>query len=235
MLGPVTPGQIRRFFRGPRVPPGLRRNTTGRKRKRPNAGTIALREVKKLKKAREVKTVFTVSVLGVPAAGTAAMASIFTPVQGTTDATRIGDLLTINSISGRIQVAANIGEGEGHLIRVMFVYDRRPLGAAPAIADILENASVVGLYQSSDRKFAGRFQIFYDKTFIIGGAGSVGVSEVQFDKFFIKRTLKMEFEGNAGDVTDIEKGNLLGIALSDARNTLTTIVTTRYAIKFTDS
>ncbi len=209
-----------------------------RKRRRINKGAIALREVNKLKAQRETKTIFENSVLTIPGAGTAQIESDFIPVQGTSQTTRLGDKITIHSVSGRIEVVAAVTESEGTIVRVMYIYDRRPLGALAVAGDILQTAGAAitnSLYQSQAAEVRGRFQILYDHRFIVGGAGSIGVSEQAFDKFFIKRTFKMEFNGNVGSVADIEKGNFILMCMSDGRHTAGMIVNYNIAYKFTDS
>lgn len=89
-------------------------------------------------------------------------------VVGNTDVTRVKDLINITSIQFRGDIVTDPNVVTGTLWRMLIVMDRQSNGAAPVIADILDNTTLTRLIDApyNDDKFP-RFKILLDKRGVI--------------------------------------------------------------------
>lgn len=127
------------------------------------------------------------------------------PSHGDTAIGRHGDKIAITSIASRFfwtwTTAADAGI---YPLRILYVWDRRPLGAAPAITDIVDAGNTIGSYQIEDPAVRGRFQVLLDRTYV----GSTDRSTV-YDKFYFNRhRLISQLTGTGGAITDVQTGAL---------------------------
>lgn len=113
-------------------------------------------------------------------------------------------------------------DNSASMTRIMIVYDKQSNGAAPAVTSILASASPYAQYLQELRH--DRFTILYDKMFY---------TDTQFRtkiwKFQKKINLPTQYysTGNAGLVSDIQRGSIHLISVttnSNARLTLSTRV-----------
>lgn len=218
----------RRYTRRPKQFP--RRNIFPRRR---NVGRIALREVNKikrdLKKGIELKDV-TGDINLTLVAGTAqSTALVYTVTQGTTGITRIGDDILVNSIAfkGALKLADN--ETKGAYVRIMLVYDRRPNGAQATIGEVLHAGTPLALY-NIDNEYRGRFQMLYDQIFNLNIEGQ---AQGLF-KGFIKRKMHVLYNGNAGTIADLQKGNIFFLVISSG-NDQNLAMTGYVRLRYTDN
>lgn len=190
--------------------PLRRRRSRGRSRGK-SAGVKALKIVRGMQKSQEKKILQAVNgTIQIPVGG-AAIIEGFGPylLQGVTQATRVGDKITVKSLAMRINVTLTALEADGTTVRLLLVYDRRPDGADAVLTDMLAFDDVKSNYQtSSDSR--GRFQFLADRTITFNSI------EAQWnDKYFIKRDFQTLYADNNGNVTDIERGNFLIVGLAE--------------------
>lgn len=179
-------------------------------------GTQALKEVRKLKRdinSRVEKKVATATVSINLAAGVAQYITLAAMPQGTTGATRIGDKITIETLAWKLRLAVADTETLGASLRVVIVYDRKPLGAAATWQQVFHLNDINAL-MNMDNQYRGRFQVLYDQMFGLNVAGE----QMKFTKGFLKANKKVLYNGNAGTVADIQYGHLFMMAMSQSND-----------------
>jgi len=224
------PRIIRKMYRrrGRRFRTSFKNSRRGYGR-RPNAGRLALRKVKQLERTVEEKTLYSVSgTMNIPIGGNAIIAG-FGPycVRGDTRSTRDGSKITVKSLAMRININLTALETLGCSVKLMLVYDRRPNKANAGINNMLFSDDFLSAYnnEGNDR---GRFQFLTDRI--------IGFDSTQAhwnDQFFMKKDLNIVYDGNAGTVADVDKGNLLIVALAKD-NAAAITVDYSFNIKFVD-
>lgn len=147
-------------------------------------------------------------------------------IQGPLKTDRIGDKITVKSLSLRFAIQAQ----EGRPVRVCVAYDRRPTGAMPTAAMMFETTNhLLSGYNVSDKRYAGRFKFIYDKTFNLS---STKMHEVH--KMFFEKDIQVEYNGGTSrSVADIEKNHFVILACSWS-NGLLINVDYEFTFKFTD-
>lgn len=120
--------------------------------------------------------------------------------QGTTDGTRIGDKITVKTLSLKFNVKLNALEADGTSLRLVLLWDRRPAGAQAAVTDIFEVDDMLTHYNVKGPN-KGRFQFLFDRMITFDS-----VQGEWNDNYFIQRDFQVEFQGNAGTIADVEKG-----------------------------
>lgn len=136
--------------------------------------------------------------------------------QGDTKSTRDGDQVKLTQIyvNGIIQKHAS---ATATSVRILLVMDKQTNGAIYTLADLLEDTSASDNIVSAnnlDNKF--RFKVLYDKVFNVSNSGE---SRRKY-KIFKKLPIKIRYDGNAGDITDITSWSLSLVAIADeATNT----------------
>lgn len=142
------------------------------------------REVKAcMRRLAETKHLTTnLSVSGVTSTGVTA--DLFHLLQGTSATTRIGSQVDVHSI----RIIGSWGlpaTDSGDVARLIIYCDKTPLGAAPAVTDILENTSWDSPWNLD--KVPSRFNILYDKfTNLMNSSASVTMNNVSFSRAFKK-------------------------------------------------
>ncbi len=176
--------------------------------RRTNPGKQALREIRKMKKAinKSVELKHKTTAVDALALNTnaAAATSLVLMQQGNTSNTREGDDITLKQMTWKLQFQLNTAEANPVTLRMIVVYDRRPLGAGVGLADILNAERTWGL-MNLDGDMKGRFQIVHDNIFEFATGGQ----EAHFTKGYVDlKNKKTIYDGNVGDITDVQEGNL---------------------------
>jgi hypothetical protein len=150
--------------------------------------------------------------------------------QGTTSSTRIGDEITLKSLTFRIRFHLLDSETIGGLIRWMLIYDRRPLGAQATLTQVLNVGNSTTAIMNMNPQYRGRFQILHDSML------QLNVSGKQFgsSKGYIPlRNLKCKYNATGGGVSDQQTGNLF-IAVVSNGNDANLQINGYLRIRFTD-
>lgn len=100
--------------------------------------------------------------------------------EGTSFYQRVGRKVSLMStrVTGRVEWVLNAtGPSLGEYIRIMIVYDRQTNGAAPALADILQNVNNAGTATTTSESGLNmnnseRFFVIRDKRIVVGNAAS---------------------------------------------------------------
>lgn len=215
----------RRYSRGAMRPRRRRRQTTNAK------ATRALQLLRKFKKEEEVKYCQSFGDTAQIPIGGNWIVNGFGPYtsQGTSITTRIGNKISIKDIVCRGLIKLTALEAVGTTVRVVFVYDRKPAGADTTSANVFTTDNQVNSGYNIIGANKGRFQIFFDKTFSF-----TSTSTQRAFKFFSKRNFPIVYNGNAGTVADLQKGNLLMMACAEA-NAAAINVDFGWRIRFTDA
>lgn len=135
-------------------------------------------------------------------------------IPGTGPSNRIGRKLVMTSIEikARNYVIGGAGVDQSH--RVLLVYDKQPNGVALTAADVLDNATTIGLKKLDNR---GRFTILMDKHFELSKHDEA-LSTVGW-KFYRKLKMPVIYNsGNAGTIADINTGSLYLVCIGDVVN-----------------
>ena len=148
--------------------------------------------------------------------------------QGTTNITRIGDSVRWTSFQMR-------GRMDGHtttdnLVRIVFLRDHSPRGANPSYTDIFEGSpSVTNVQQYRNLDNIKRFDILWDKTYVVPAQSSASSSVRVIEKFFdLEKKRKKNKKGYnksinetnyglgaAGGVADISENGFFILVVSD--------------------
>jgi len=181
-------------------------------------------------------------------------------IQGTTNNTRIGNAINIQSVQMKLLITptsrpSNIGTGlcnSSNCIKLSIVYDKQPTGVLPtyngATTSIFNGLKPTDLPQIS---MSGRFTILYTMMYTpnaisfynVQTGGTTSISCVDYcisDEVFRKIALPAKFNGNdVGDITDFNEGAIYlcltganPVAGSGVNNTSQVICDTR--VRFTD-
>jgi hypothetical protein len=114
----------------------------------------------------------------------------------------------MKSLAIRMNIKLGALEADGTSVRIICAYDRRPAGADAGVLDMLVADDLLSPYNTIGGN-KGRFQFIFDR--VITFDANQGEWN---DMFFIKKTMKIGYEGNAGTVADVQKGNFLLMGLS---------------------
>lgn len=157
---------------------------------------------------------------------TASVTKLSNMAQGDTEVTREGKEVVARSLHCRGYITQHASASWTN-VRCMIVLDREYDGADPGITDILDSSYA---YSYLNMSKAGRFQVLWDKTFLL----SSGIKDsVQF-KINKKLRHKVKYQGTDGTAASLESGQLLFIRFSDeATNTPTLSLESRF--RFMDS
>ena len=193
--------------------------------------TKALREVRKLRREQETKhIIWSEQTITIPAAGAGTFGAVMNAMAtGDSSSTRTGEKVTMTKLAMRFNVKAG-AEADGCSARIIVLYDRRPAGAVPAVTDILESDHLVSLY-TTDRASQGRFQVLADRTFAMQALTAGSERNL---KLFVRKTMPVLYEGNAGTIADIQRGSLytLGVGFGNAQ---AIVIKYSWNMSFTDS
>ncbi len=148
-------------------------------------------------------------------------AALLTIAQGTGESQRIGRKITITNIGWRFNFelpTSTAATQSADLIRMMLILDKQCNGAAPSVADVLEEDLLIGFNNLSNRK---RFRTLMDRSYEIGANGMAGdgtandtaLATIQ-DTFWKKCNIPIEYSGTAGTITEIKSNNILCLVVT---------------------
>lgn len=200
-----------------------------RKVSRLQAGQIALREIRRMQREQEMKYIYSAAEVCQVAIGGAATVDGFGPycAQGDGVSNRVGNRITMKSLSIRFNVKLGALEADGTSLRILVVLDRRPAGANAAITDMLMADDILAPYRTTEN-VRGRFQFLMD----VNMDFSAQEGE-RSGKFFYDRDTKIEYYGNVGTVADVTRGNLMVVGISRG-NAAAIDIDYAFMLKFTD-
>jgi len=153
----------------------------------------------------------------VVAARTIASPSLNGIAQGVAEDERIGRKCTLKSLSLRGTILMPAATGTivwTDEVRVIVYQDKQCNGAAPAVLDLLETATVEGYNNLANK---GRFTTLMDKKMIVSRIpASSTVAGGQFKHFnlYKKLNVPIEFNGAAGALTEIRSNNIGVLAIT---------------------
>lgn len=164
-----------------------------------------------LKKQLEVKHVRSVDAYN-PATGWTIGLPLPALAQGTSSTTRVGSHIDLTLIDACCILNLNTAQA-GDVVRCVLVVDHQPNGAAPAVADIMEDGVANSLYNRDKVGFRGaRFTILHDRMVNLSAPSAVvaaGTGEVWAHMRYRRRVkIPVQYQSNAGTVSDIIKNNI---------------------------
>lgn len=148
--------------------------------------------------------------------------------QGTSDVTRVGNVIRVR----RLKMKGFWSAGVAEICRLVVLWDMQPNGAAPSIGDIFvtatPNVTTCFNHDTVSGYGGARFQVLFDRTSTLEPddttTGTTDYVTVSFDK---KMNKIVRFDGNAGTVADMVTGNIVivhfGGGTCDFTGTLTTM------------
>ncbi len=159
----------------------------------------------------------------IAAGGTIVASSLVQIAQGTGESERLGRRCVVKALGFRYRIVSASTAGASLLgsdvVRVLVYLDKQANGAAAAVTDILESAEFHSFNNLANKN---RFRTLHDKTFTLNakaGAGdgttndAAGVNE--YNDFYTKLNLPIEYDSTAGAVTELRSNNI-GICLLSA-------------------
>lgn len=126
---------------------------------------------------------------------------------GTTQDTRNGHKIVVNYLSLNLAIEQDVNVDRTHF-RCLIVYDSQCNGSAPQWQDIFSPSTINGLRNVNQYK---RFRILYDRTIWLNTYNRTDV-QLRFNR---KMALETRYDGANAVVSDITKGSLYFIAVSD--------------------
>lgn len=148
---------------------------------------------------------------------------------GTASNQRTGRSIKITSWYARIFINFHASAPSTNL-RVMLVRDTQVNQTLPAISDILEDVSVLGLMNRDNGK---RFKVLFDKTI---SANSYITSQAERRHFtkFKKMSMHVKYDGSGAGISDITDNELYLVSVSD-EVTNTPNIFYRVRVKYVDN
>lgn len=146
--------------------------------------------------------------------------------QGDGESNRDGNQIKVISVLYRYMLTLN-NMSTNSEVRIMLVLDKQCNGAAAAFGDVVDDTTAGDALISPynlDNKF--RFKVLYDKLHLL----NVDKTTISAQKM-LKFNLRIRYDGNAGDITDLTSYNLLEFRVSnEATNTptMTRVLRTRF-------
>ncbi len=173
--------------------------------------SAALRLIRKIKREEEVKERNPTALVTAPIGGAWSPFILCSGViQGDEATMRDGAKVTQKSLSARYVVALNAAETENTYTRVVAILDRRPERNLATAAMVWNVNTIIGLMNSADKRYSGRFQILYDKTHYFAGTTAAGTRNlISIGKFYIGKAINMEFTGGPGAIANCDKNCVL--------------------------
>jgi hypothetical protein len=151
--------------------------------------------------------------------------------QGTAENERIGLKIGIKSIHVKCLVAANATTQVTDAMRVFLVVDRQCNGAAPTVAEYLQNSHITGF---NNLQYSKRFYTLFDKTIGLN-VPTNGVNEIVPMEYYkeFRKPLVVKFSSTGGTVSDIVSNNVfIGCICYNSSNQAQ--VVTRCRIRYYD-
>lgn len=140
--------------------------------------------------------------------------------QGTAATNRIGQQIKLHSLAlhALIQSPAAMASD---VIRLVGIVDRFPAGALPAATDILTAATLPASYNMDKVDHLGhrfRFKVLFDRTYEVYNSAAATTTR-QVPVFLnVKLNHLVNYQGNAGNVTDLLHNNVLIYVATNSGN-----------------
>lgn len=126
----------------------------------------------------------------------------FDIVQGDTDSTREGNIIHIKKILSNLWI---FDATAGGTMRVICFIDRQSNGSTPAVADVLNTATLTSLYSPNTVIGAGgsRFAILWDEAFTYNQQFSAATTVAGLKRKAVYKSIPVQFQANAGAAADV--------------------------------
>lgn len=129
--------------------------------------------------------------------------------QGDDNFNRIGRKITVVSLAYKfhlVNTVTTIGTNSPYGARIMFVWDKQPNGALPAVVDILQTTDITSPLSANNE---GRFKVLKNHQLMIGQDPNVAMCEG-----YLKLDLHSKFEGTGSTIASIATGSLLMLTIA---------------------
>lgn len=186
---------------------------------------------------KQIDTDITLVGTAIPVAAAVVAVPLTLCAQGDTDITRNGNKIKLSSISLKINLfnVGAAGSVANPTVRLLLVNDKVSSGAAPALTDVLDTASVIARYNPDT--IGSRFKILMDKRYPFGfkntttstGAGRQCLD----DSFYKKVSWHVKYDGTTANIADATTGHLYAFLYADFANIMEGNVTSR--VEFIDN
>lgn len=151
---------------------------------------------------------------------------------------RVGRKICLKSLLLRcfLYPSSTVSAPIGDIVRILVIYDAQANGAAPSVADILENGSYDGPMTLNNRD---RFKVLSDKYYTMNantytaGAPTAGSPVTRIHKIFKKMSMDTIFNGTGNTVGAIQSGSLYMLYIGANNNASQLDCYSR--VRFTDS
>jgi hypothetical protein len=151
-------------------------------------------------------------------------------IKGTGQSNRFAQQIQIKSLFMRFVIKLSAVEALGTTVRLVVFYDRDPNGGDADSGDLMLSDNQINSPYSIDKEIVGRFKILLDKNITFDTTKTQA-----HGKLYSKGPLIVNYNNlNAGDVTDVERGNFLIMAMA-LDNAATIGVKYSWRFTFTDS
>lgn len=131
--------------------------------------------------------------------------------QGDTATTRDGSQVKFTSLRFGYNLKSN-PSGTMSTVRLMLVHDKQTNEAQATATDVLQDSTPVdAIISAYNIDNVSRFNILYDKVHTLVNTSSVGQVTRTIHK---KLNLKVRYDGNAGDVTDLTQDSIFLIMVA---------------------
>jgi len=161
--------------------------------------------------------------------------------QGVTESSRVGRKCVIKSIHcrGSIRLKEQTTAGGNAMLRVMLVLDKQCNGQDGDMTDVLDSIPLI--FSFRDLANTGRFQVLYDKMFVLnhlsgsgrGTTDTLSYGEVErFFKFNLKVNIPIEFSDVTGAIGEVRSNNIFFTTAAQSLNSLA--IDTKWRVRFSD-
>ncbi len=132
-------------------------------------------------------------------------------VQGDTDITRDGSQVKFTSLRFGFTLKSNASATRTN-VRIMLVHDKQTNQAQATATQVLQDSTPIdAIISAYNIDNVSRFNILYDKVFSLDPSYIPTLSRVVHKKL----NLKVRYDANAGDVTDLTQDSIFLIMVSD--------------------
>ncbi len=182
------------------------------------------------------------SAVNVVVGSSAVFTSLPLMAQGTSGSTRLGNSINIKSC--QLSLSFHMGQNaastlNANLVRVCVLIDTQANDASPAETAVFELADNVNSFRTIGQ--VHRFKMLLDRKLVFNAPGlawngsspETSSSMHKTLKYYKKMNLRIAYEGNVGDVTDVTQNNLLVFIYADGAVPLVK-VTGVARIRYTD-
>lgn len=172
------------------------------------AGYIALRMAKKLKRLVNVERKYLIYTNNINVPDTGTIYFLSGVPQGDTSSSRDGNKCKALSLNFHAQVTIDTNAVRS-ACRIILFKDKSSNGSAPAVLDVLENATYLYSYNNVNCPY--RFQILFDKTFSLSTTGTQTINV----KRFIKMGHHITYKGTGATQSDAADGHIYMLVISN--------------------